>query len=281
MNHTSGKEQVGGGPPLSRREFLKAVATVAAVPLAKIIPPREEQPPPPKEKYTEAEWFAIRSAPERAVDSVVNRGFADIGLPVKKINIAEIEGERYDRKSPLARKFPTYSLVEVRRVLEQLNSSILYDVTLFFMPQWDPAYVLPVSWQRVNIDPKTGLGRPNTETTKWDQLYIPETEIRLDRGLLGESWMVKTIEELPPGRNLEITWVGKRTPFEIDATGKLIFDPTRSISFYSELKQDRQGSYYETFSGVSPTGVLYLPVEMSLTPKPQPTEPTGPKGLEA
>lgn len=266
---------------LSRREFLGLGAAAFAVPLAGIVPRQEEQPPPPKEQYTQAEWFYIRSLPEGAVDSVVNRGFAGIGLPVIKSGIAAIEGKRYTKEFPLTREFPTYSLIEIRQALSQLNSSVLFDVTPFFMPQWDPAYVLPVSWQRIDIDPKTGAERPNSETIQWKKLYIPDEKIRLGRGLLGESWKVETTEELPPDKKLDITWVGKRTPFEIDASGKLIFDPTRSISFHSELKQDHQGSYYETFSGVSPTGVLYLPVEMTIILKPQPMEPTGPKGLEA
>ena len=145
------------------------------------------------------------------------------------------------------------------------------------MPQCDPAYVLPVSWQRVDIDPKTGAERPNPETTQWDKLYIPDEKIRLGRGLLGEAWKAQTVEQWAD-RSLSITWVGKRTPFGIDKRGELSFDPTVSIAFYSELKQDHQGSYYEMFSGVSPTGVLYLPVEMSVTPELQPMRP---RGLEA
>lgn len=269
MNSANRKEQTR----LSRRDFLKSVAATAAG-LALSPLPLEDQPPPPKEQYTEAEWFAIRSLPERAVDSVVTRGFAGIDLSVIKRGIVAIEGRRYASQSPLAREFPTYSLVEIRKALRSLNSSILFDVTLFFLPRWDPAYVLPISRQRIDIDPKTGTERPDTETTQWDnKLYIPEAEIRLGSGLLGESWRVKTTEELPPDRKLEITWVGKRTPFEIDTGGKLVFDPTRKINFYSELKGDLQGSYFEMFSGVSPTGVLYFPIEMSVVLEPQPTRP--------
>jgi hypothetical protein len=277
MGDSVGKEQKVPPPSLSRRDFLKAAARVTATALLSGLK-LEGVPPPPKEQYTDSEWFAIRSLPERAVDSVVTRGFAGISLPVIKRNIAAIEGSRYTKESPLTREFSTYSLTEVRRVLNQLNSSVLFDVTFFIMPQWDSAYVLPVSWQRVDIDPKTGTERLNPEVIQWEKLYIPDEKIQLGRGLLGESWRVETTEELPPDRKLEITWVGKRTPFEIDASGKLIFDPTRNIAFYSELKQDHQGSYYEMFSGVSPTGVLYLPVEMSVTPEPQPMKP---RGLEA
>lgn len=276
MDHASGKEQTGR--QISRRDFLKLGGAAFISPLMGNLP---EGPPPPKEQYTQAEWFVIRSIPERAVDSVVTRGFADIGPSVMKRSMVAIEGERYVKELPLAREFPTYSLAEVRRVLGQLNSSILFDVTPFFMPQWNPDYVLPISRRRVDIDPKTGAGQPNSDVTQWEQVYIPDNRIRLGRGLLGESWGVETTEELPPDKELKITWVGKRTPFEIDVTGKLDFDPTRKIAFYSELKQDPQGRYYEMFSGVSPTGVLYLPVEMSMTPKPQPMEPAGPKGLEA
>lgn len=278
MGDTQGKE--GASESLSRRDFLKVsgagLASLALKPFESFKPlPPEDQPPPPKEQYTQAEWFAIRSLPEGAVDTVFKRGVSGIGLPVVKRSIVAIEGRRYANQSPLAREFPTYSLVEVRRVLEQLNSSTLYDVTPFFMPQWDPTYLLPVMCQRVAIDPETGAEQPNWESTNWENLYIPDEKIRLGRGLLGENWMVKTTEELPPNRKLEITWIGKRTPFEIDAGGKLVFDPTRRIVFYSEIKQDPQGtgSYYKKFSGVSPTGALYLPVEMSVTPEPQSTRP--------
>lgn len=269
MSDTAGRERTS---TLSRRDFLRNVATTAAALALRPSAP-EDQPPPPKEQYTQAEWFDIRSLPERAVDSVVTRGFAGIGLSVMKRNIGAIEGVRYDETSPLKREFPTYSLTKVRQVLGQLNSSVLFDVSLFFMPQWDPGYVLPVSCQRIDIDPVTGAGRPNSEATQYEKLYIPDEKIRLGRGLLGESWMVKTTEKLPPNTDLEITWVGKRTPFKIDSRGKLVFDPTERIAFYSELKRNHQGSYYQTFSGVSPTGVLYLPVEMSVISEPQPTRP--------
>lgn len=270
-------EQIDAEKPsvsFSRRDFLKLAGAELTALVLKRQPP-EDGPPPPKEQYTPAEWFVIRSLPERAVDSVVTRGFAGIGLPVTKRDIAEIEGKRYPKESPLIREFPTFSLVKVRRVLEQLNSSVLFDVALFFMPQLDPAYVLPVSWQRIDIDSRTGVERPNLGAIQYEKLYIPDEKIRLGRGLLGESWRAETTEEFPPNTKLEITWVGKRTPFEIDASGKLVFDPTRSISFYSALKQDHQGSYYEVFSGVSPTGVLYLPVEISVISEPQPTRPLG------